>query len=29
MVAAKKEAKNKPNRPKDVKSKMYIFFKDR
>lgn len=29
IVAAKKEAKNKPNKPREVKSKMYIFFKDR
>ena len=29
MVAAKNEAKNKPNKPRDVKSKIYFFFKDR
>ena len=27
IVAAKNEAKNKPNKPKVVKSKMYNFFK--
>ena len=29
IVAAKNEAKNKPTKPKEVKSKIYNFFKDR
>ena len=29
IVAAKNEAKNKPTKPSEVKSKIYNFFKDR
>ena len=29
IVAAKNEAKNKPTKPNEVKSKIYNFFKDR